>query len=283
MFNSITKYTKFFFLIIGFLIFLPQQTLASQTNGTIDSTFKFTWGENIGWINFGTIEGNVHVLNTGLTGYAWIENYGWMNLNPSSTGANTTSVTNNGEGILGGYAWSEQLGWINFTGVTIDINGVFSGFATILTDNSKISFNCANTSSCAGSNFKIVTDWRPIRAQISGGVLLSGGGGGGGAIQSQPQPELQTQKVITPAPIKKPIIKKKLPARPKKVFKPLIFNAKKNDIVKDGIYDVKDFNMIMVHWGKRENNNPIDLNKDGSVNIFDFNLLMVHWGVKYKK
>lgn len=130
---------------------------ASVTDGTIDGTHKYAWGENIGWINFGTSGGNVHVTNSSLSGHGWSDNYGWINLSPSAT----VKVLNNGEGDLSGYAWGESLGWINFNSVSIDYNGEFAGNATIENDGSRISFNCSNTSSCSSSNFKVKTDWRP--------------------------------------------------------------------------------------------------------------------------
>ena len=141
--------------------------LASNTDGTIDSTYKYAWGENLGWINFGTSGGNVHVTDAGLSGYAWSENYGWINLNPSKSG-----VKNNGYGILSGYAWGENLGWINFSGVAIDTEGNFTGYATVVNTNSRISFNCSNTDSCSDSNFKVKTDWRPrgVRPACNNGL-----------------------------------------------------------------------------------------------------------------
>ena len=94
------------------LIFLVWPVLAgaSATLGTIDASYSYAWGENLGWVNFGTSGGAVRVSDTALTGYAWNENYGWINLNPATAG-----VTNNSEGTLGGHAWSENYGWINFT------------------------------------------------------------------------------------------------------------------------------------------------------------------------
>lgn len=129
---------------------------ASSTDGTIDTTLKYAWGENIGWINFGCDNCNVHITDTGITGYAWSENYGWINLNPSTSG-----VKNNSQGTLSGYGWGENLGWINFSGVTINSIGELTGYATINIDDSQISFNCSNDNSCGPSNFKVKSDWRP--------------------------------------------------------------------------------------------------------------------------
>jgi len=128
---------------------------ASSTDGTIDSVYKYAWSENVGWINFKADSGNVSVVDSGLSGYAWSSNYGWINLSPPTSGVN-----NDGSGNLSGYAWGENIGWIDFSGVTIDSNGYFLGYAGS-TVAGQISFNCFNTGSCASSDFKIRTDWRP--------------------------------------------------------------------------------------------------------------------------
>lgn len=165
-----------FFLIIILGISNTRIAFASATNGTIDSTHKYAWGENIGWLNFGVSSGDIHVTDSGITGYAWSENYGWINMHANNLSGG--SVTNDGEGILGGNAWAEGLGWIDFSGVTIDTDGYLGGYATIISDGSQISFNCSNTGSCGSSDFKVRTDWRPISSRPSGG------GGGGSSLPS---------------------------------------------------------------------------------------------------
>ena len=60
---------------MGWFFICP--AFASSTNGTIDSIYKYTWGENIGWIDFGVISGNVHVTDSALTGYAWGDDGSW--------------------------------------------------------------------------------------------------------------------------------------------------------------------------------------------------------------
>ena len=110
---------------------------ASVNIGTISSTNKYAWSENIGWINFGADNGNVTVTDTQLTGYAWSENAGWISLNCSNDNscvANPTYfVQNDGHGVLSGIAWSQNTGRINFSpsngGVTINSSGQFSGYA----------------------------------------------------------------------------------------------------------------------------------------------------------
>lgn len=165
---------------------------ASVTVGSIDSTYKYAWGENIGWVNFSA--GNVTVTDTALTGYAWSENYGWIILNPAQGG-----VLNNGEGNLSGHAWGESLGYIDFDGVSIDSNGYFLGYATS-TLSGDISFNCSNTNSCASSDFKVRTDWRPASTRDSlvdpveevEEVEEGSGGGDNGANVRIVRPSTQT-------------------------------------------------------------------------------------------
>jgi len=173
------KFLKFLTSIVLFVLttfFTSGIVFASSTDGTIDAVYKYAWGENIGWINFGTSGGNVHITDSGLTGYVWSENYGWINLNPSTAG-----VQNDGNGNLSGKAWSEGLGWIDFSGVTINNQGEFLGYAIIVNDGSKISFNCLNTNSCSQSDFKVKTDWRPknVRSSSSSPRTYSSGSSSG--------------------------------------------------------------------------------------------------------
>lgn len=132
-------------------MFFKSPVFASSTDGMIDSTYKYAWGENIGWINFGASNGNVHVTDSGLSGYALAENIGWIYLG---------SITNDGEGNLSGYAWSENTGWIKFNptngGVIINSSGEFTGSA--LSENvGWIIF---------GGDYKVKTDWRPQSARV---------------------------------------------------------------------------------------------------------------------
>jgi len=165
-----------FIIFLSFFFYNPKTVLASETNGTIDSTYKYAWGENIGWINFGCDNCNVAITDSALSGYAWSSQYGWINLSPNQGG--NTGVQNTSEGVLSGYAWSSNLGWINFSGVTINTSGEFLGYATVKSDSSQINFNCANASSCGSADFKVKTDWRPASVRRVAG----GGGGGGGGI-----------------------------------------------------------------------------------------------------
>jgi|WetSurMetagenome_2_1015567.scaffolds.fasta_scaffold01475_3 hypothetical protein len=147
---------------------------ASATDGTIDAVNRYAWTENIGWLDFGTTAGNVHVTDSALTGYAWGENVGWISLNCSNDNSCLTNinykVSNNSSGVLSGYAWSENVGWINFNptngGVTINSSGEFKGYAW--GENvGWIVFDCTTNNSCAangGVDYKVKTDWRPSSA-----------------------------------------------------------------------------------------------------------------------
>ncbi len=168
------KIIYFFIALIltsGFFGFDLKGVFASTTDGTIDTTYKYAWSENLGWLNFGTAEGNVHITDSALTGYGWGENIGWISLNCSngdSCGTVDYKVANDGAGNLSGYGWSENAGWINFSpaygGVTINSSGEFLGYAW--GENvGWIVFNCAATSSCATVDYKVKTDWRSQSAR----------------------------------------------------------------------------------------------------------------------
>lgn len=112
--------------------------------GTILSTHKYAWSNQVGYINFA----NVTVSDSNLSGYAWSENTGWVKFNPAQGG-----VLNDGNGHLSGSAWGEGLGWISFSGVTISTStGVFSGTATGAVVGT-INFDCPNYCD-------VRTDWR---------------------------------------------------------------------------------------------------------------------------
>ncbi len=132
---------------------------ASQTNGTISTTYKYAWSDVAGYVNFAPTHSVVSVTDTGLSGYVWSENDGWINLSPSNGG-----VTNNGNGTLGGFAWDSLKGWVSFTGVTIDSSGKFHGKA--VGANETISFDCTHCD--------VRTDWRPVSARTTKTVTSYG-------------------------------------------------------------------------------------------------------------
>ncbi|MDP2909871.1 MAG: carboxypeptidase regulatory-like domain-containing protein [bacterium] len=157
-------------LFLALFLFFPFAIFASATDGMIDSTYRWAWGENIGWIDFGTSTGNVHITDSGLSGYALSETVGWIYLG---------DVDNDNEGNLSGYAWSENAGWINFNpangGVVIDSSGYFTGSA--LGENiGWIIFD---------GDYKVKTDWRQASVRA---VSDSAGGGGGSSPKKLPLP-----------------------------------------------------------------------------------------------
>ena len=119
-------------------LFAPKTAPASE--GNIDTTNKYAWSENGGWLNFRPTNGGVTVHGTYLSGYAWAENIGWIKLGSGTGPYDNNSSTNWGvnrdssTGALSGYAWSENAGWVNFnpTNSQVIINtstGKFSGYA----------------------------------------------------------------------------------------------------------------------------------------------------------
>lgn len=169
---------------------------ALAVTGGINATNKYAWSENAGWINFNPSGGSVLVSDTNITGYAWVANYGWINLAPPGGG-----VTNTTSGVLGGSAWGENTGYIDFTGVTIDGSGFFHGDANNPITG-QISFNCANTSSCGSSDFKVQTDWLPTSPPPPPPPPSPPGGGigQGGALPAAPNPVRGTP--LSPAVIR---------------------------------------------------------------------------------
>lgn len=111
-------------LAVAAMVLAPFSISASETDGAIDATYKYAWGENVGWINFACDNCDVHITDTGLSGYVLSETAGWINLD---------AVENDGEGNLSGYAWGENAGYIKFDptngGVVINSSGEFTGSA----------------------------------------------------------------------------------------------------------------------------------------------------------
>jgi len=102
-------------------------------------------------VNFDCDNCNVHITDSGLSGYALSETVGWIYL--------SDITNNNGGGTLSGYAWGENMGWIKFNptngGVIINSSGEFTGSA--LGENiGWIIF---------GGDYKVKTDWRPRSAR----------------------------------------------------------------------------------------------------------------------
>ncbi len=135
------KMTSVIVLFVALFLGLVSVVYAA---GNIDSTNKWVWAGNAGWLNFNPDDGGgVTVYDDHLEGYAWAENIGWVRLGTYTGGGTHTyandaagnyGVNNDGSGNLSGYAWSANAGWIRFnpkdSQVTIDTStGEFDGYA----------------------------------------------------------------------------------------------------------------------------------------------------------
>lgn len=236
---------KYFLGLILVCTSLPFFALASVTNGTIDPSFKYSWGENFGWMNWVANGGNVQITDSLVTGYVWSGEYGWINLSPANGG-----VANNCFGQLSGNAWSSALGWINMSGVVINDAGKFTGIAgTASTSAGRITFDCVNCD--------VRTDWRKCSLRDSGGGTISG------PLSSNPVNITIDQRLDM------------LDDAAKKLTNSF---AERVDLNQDGIIDIIDFNILLVNWGSTEAGNIADINLDGVVDILDMNLIMIFWG-----
>jgi hypothetical protein len=130
--------------IFGIIMMLSSLlTLEAFAASNIDTTNKYSWNSNSGWVNFNANNGGVTVYADHLEGYAWSENVGWVRLGTYTDGGTHTytnasqtdyGVNHDGAGNLSGYGWSSNVGWIKFdhgySPVTIDTTtGDFDGYA----------------------------------------------------------------------------------------------------------------------------------------------------------
>lgn len=125
-------------------------TIPALAETSFDTTEKFAWGANTGWLSFrhDTPASPAGVVFGGafLSGYAWCANTGWINFGDGtptngyqySNTADDHGVNHDGTGNLSGYAWSANTGWINFGWASpsdphrprVDLlSGAFSGYA----------------------------------------------------------------------------------------------------------------------------------------------------------
>ena len=172
--SSISLYAALIIISVlySFAILFPATVFASSTNGTIDQTNRYAYMESGSWLDFGSSQGAITIIDSALAGYAWSSEFGWLSLNCSNDSSCSTGVdykvANDGNGTLSGYSWSETAGWINWKptngGVTIDSSGVFSGRAWG-DQIGWITFNCSADNSCTTVDYKVSTDWRPQSAR----------------------------------------------------------------------------------------------------------------------
>ncbi len=168
------KYWKFYLFIsvlLSTFYFLDSVSFAA-TN--IDSTYRWAWNDNIGWIDFYSTN-NVNASSSQLSGYA-SSSVGFIALdcatspNGNICATSNFKVSNDGSGNLSGWAWNDAIGWISFDSATASSSyfyqvsispttGVFSGWAW----NDLVgwfSFNCSDLNICGSSDYKVLTSWR---------------------------------------------------------------------------------------------------------------------------
>jgi hypothetical protein len=131
---------KLFSIIVFSFVMMTDYSFASITNGTVDTTYHYAWGENVGFVDFA----NITISDSALEGFIYGENIGWIDL---------STVTNTTEGILEGYAWGENVGWVDFSKASIGTDGIFTGGAY----GENIGWITFGTTSN-----KVLTDWRPF-------------------------------------------------------------------------------------------------------------------------
>ncbi|MEY3894494.1 MAG: hypothetical protein RLZZ214_13 [Verrucomicrobiota bacterium] len=127
-----------FALALGLAAF-PWSTHAATT---IDATNQFSYGANIGWMNWsGDVANGVVITDYICSGYIFAANVGWIHMGGGSP-ANTIQYQNNSAtdfgvnldalGNLRGYAYAANVGWINFEtlgAAKLDlVTGQFSGY-----------------------------------------------------------------------------------------------------------------------------------------------------------
>ena len=186
------NFKPLFLAIIFVIIFFAVSFVFA---GNIDSTYKWAWSDNIGWLDFT----NVTVGSLVLTGTASSSGVGTISMNcaeQNSCGSSNYKVNNDGCGYLSGWAWNENIGWISFCGnasgpstwngskwvcpssptyrvLINNTTGDFSGWAWS-GNIGWISFNCLQGGCCGScNNWKVKTSWNVASATTSGTLISS--------------------------------------------------------------------------------------------------------------
>lgn len=108
---------------------------------TINATNKFSYGANIGWVDWrGDTNGGAVIGEYVCSGYIYSANVGWIHLGGGApanliqyqnNSASDYGVNHDGLGNLRGYAYGANIGWINFEnlgGAKVDLfTGKLSG------------------------------------------------------------------------------------------------------------------------------------------------------------
>ncbi len=130
-------------LVLGIFPALHFQLSTLHAATTINSANKFSYGANLGWMDWrGDTASGAVIGDYVCSGYIYAANVGWINLGGGSPtngirylnlGASDFGVNHDGLGNLRGYAYGANIGWINFenTGAAkVDLKtGKFTGYA----------------------------------------------------------------------------------------------------------------------------------------------------------
>ncbi|MDP3882668.1 MAG: hypothetical protein Q8Q48_01275 [Candidatus Staskawiczbacteria bacterium] len=231
-------------LFFGFCFFAI--ATASETNGTIDSTNKYAWSNNGGWVNFGATNGSVVITDSGISGYAWNENYGWINMSPANSGVSVSA-----SGALSGSAWGQNTGWIDFTGTNINCSGQFTGQITNANDNiGTITFDCTNCD--------VSTDYRPqdCRETTPGGINLYS---------------------VCDTTTHKCVLTVGVGANECQTLSDWCCDPR-GDLDFDTNIGLKDFSIMMYYWSDSPPSYKCpDINTNGTVELKDFSIMMYWW------
>lgn len=106
------------------LVFLAASLVSVWGATTINSTNKFAYGANIGWMDWsGDTTSGAVIGEYVCSGYIYSANVGWINLGSGAptngiqyqnVSSNDFGVNQDGLGNLRGYAYGANIGWINF-------------------------------------------------------------------------------------------------------------------------------------------------------------------------
>lgn len=125
---------KNFWLVLS-LCGLIAMTVNAAT--TINATNKFSYGANIGWVDWrGDTNGGAVIGDYVCSGYIYAANVGWIHLGSGSpvnliqyqnNAATDYGVNHDGLGNLRGYAYGANIGWINFENLGAPKVDLFTG------------------------------------------------------------------------------------------------------------------------------------------------------------
>ena len=115
---------------LKFLLLLLALAATAQAASTINSTNAYSYGANIGWMNWKpSVPDGVSIGEYICSGYIYGANVGWINMGNGAptnhiqySNASATDFGINysidpmlpGKAILRGYAYGANIGWINF-------------------------------------------------------------------------------------------------------------------------------------------------------------------------